>query len=393
MKYFSKLFLFALALLAAGRAAAVVNMSLSLDRDRYLRYEPIEATITIRNDSGNPLVFSVGQSKRTLTAGKRQLLRQLLSEEEYRAQGVETSLVISPALERLVNRKLLMLPPEQRPGIQKQLAEQPGDQRENCSLEILVWKDDEPSSVPQALVTSLPLETLGQLPAGDSREATFTLNRLVKVGAPGRYKLKIQLRHDRFPDVCFATPSIGFDVLDGNVIWERTFGLPTGNTGEAIRTRQVKLKSLVANKVSLYYLELSGPDAQGRQAVFLIARLCDYTLGTKPQVEIDGVNNIHVVFMSYPRFYEYRVYDYNGKNLVRRFLKSVSSIPILRYDPEYTMIRVVGGDPAAEGTDYVFTDESRREAAPTPGFSSSAQKQGGTIPPASPAAPAPSKQP
>ena len=45
------------ALCAAVTVSAQVAMDLTLNRSIYMQYEPIYACVTLRNDSGRPLIF------------------------------------------------------------------------------------------------------------------------------------------------------------------------------------------------------------------------------------------------------------------------------------------------------------------------------------------------
>ena len=48
-------------MLSMASASGQVGVSLRVDRQRYLRYEPVNATVTLRNYSGNSLVFGKGE--------------------------------------------------------------------------------------------------------------------------------------------------------------------------------------------------------------------------------------------------------------------------------------------------------------------------------------------
>ena len=55
----ARLVLLGVMVLSGFPASAQIGISLSLDRHRYLRYEPIYATVTVRNYAGNTLVFGL----------------------------------------------------------------------------------------------------------------------------------------------------------------------------------------------------------------------------------------------------------------------------------------------------------------------------------------------
>ena len=54
---FKSLALAILIVCTAATASAQMGMDLPLNRSMYMQYEPIYACVTLRNDTGRPLVF------------------------------------------------------------------------------------------------------------------------------------------------------------------------------------------------------------------------------------------------------------------------------------------------------------------------------------------------
>lgn len=64
-------FLSALGLCAGHRASCQVGVKLETDRNHYIRYEPIQATVTLRNYAGNTLVFGTSEASESISGALR----------------------------------------------------------------------------------------------------------------------------------------------------------------------------------------------------------------------------------------------------------------------------------------------------------------------------------
>jgi hypothetical protein len=346
-------------------AAAVLTVSVQSDHECYMQYEPIQLTLKLRNRSGNPLVFTAPQAK---TAEEEE---SMLTPEQLRKYAgmtlSEQRKFLAAAKEKREDeqrRQRLLLPPEERRQLADELAKVSSSKKANCDMEILVWSRYTDVAMPDRVKLLAPLEDLGVLETGAAKEAVFTLNRYLPLSKPGIYEIEINIRHDRLPNG-YKSERIKFEVVEGLTLWETDVGVPIENKNGTIETRKIMLKTLNSLKDKFHYLMI-----RDDSRIFLMTRLGRAIQDAKPTAKTDAVSNVHVLFMLDPKIYEYRVYDFRGGKLQRRFFKAGPEIPHLVYDDEFGRVQVMSGKPAVEGVDFTFADrqESRiKGSAAAPG--------------------------
>ena len=148
-------------------------------------------------------------------------------------------------------------------------------------------------------------------------------------------------------------------MVEGVTVWETDVGVPIENKNGTIESRKILLKTMNSPKESFHYLMI-----RDDRRIFLMTRLARAIQDAQPKAKTDAVSNIHVIFMLDPKIYEYRVYDFRGGKLQRRFYKPGPDIPWLVYDDEFGRVRVVGGKLAVEGTDFTFADKQESRIKP-----------------------------
>jgi hypothetical protein len=346
-------------------AAAVISVSAHADHDRYMQYEPVQVTLKLRNRSGNPLVFTAPKAK-TLEEEEAALAPDEL--RKYSGMTLEEQRKFLAAAkikrEEEQRKQRLLLTPEERRKLADELAKVGSDSKANCDMEILAYSRYTDAAMPERVKLVTPLEDLGLLATGEAKETTFVLNRYLPLSKPGVYEVEINVRHDRIPGGYFKSQRISFEVVDGATIWETDVGVPVESRSGAIETRKIMLKTLNSPKENIHYLMI-----RDSKRIFLMTRLARAIQEAPPQAKTDAVSNVHVLFMLDPKVYEYRVYDFRGGKLQRRFYKPGPDIPRLVNDDEFGRVRVVGGKPAIEGTDFSFADsqESKTKQVAPPG--------------------------
>jgi hypothetical protein len=346
-------------------AAAVISVSAHADHDRYMQYEPVQVTLKLRNRSGNPLVFTAPKAK-TLEEEEAALAPDEL--RKYGGMTLEEQRKFLAAAkikrEEEQRKQRLLLTPEERRKLADELAKVGSDSKSNCDMEILAYSRYTDAAMPERVKLVTPLEDLGLLATGEAKETTFVLNRYLPLSKPGVYEVEINVRHDRIPGGYFKSQRISFEVVDGATIWETDVGVPVESRSGAIETRKIMLKTLNSPKENIHYLMI-----RDSKRIFLMTRLARAIQEAPPQAKTDAVSNVHVLFMLDTKVYEYRVYDFRGGKLQRRFYKPGPDVPRLVNDDEFGRVRVVGGKPAIEGTDFSFADsqESKTKQVAAPG--------------------------
>ena len=279
-----------------------IGIGIKFDRPKYLSYEPIQAEITLRNDTGNTLVFDENSKENRLN-----------------------------------------LTVEDSDGLRVQ---------------------------PRTKTNIIAGLILG---SGETRKLRFTLNNLYGMNRPGTYQVTVQVGHVRLSGM-YETGPVTVSVISGILVWNREFGLPADNTGDAIASRKVSLLVFPDGKRDLYALQL-----EDEESVYGVIRLGPCFGGNKPQCEVDAFSNIHVLHLIRPRLVEYRVLDSNFAPKVHRYYTVGETAPKLQRDPEIGQIMVAGGRLAVEGVDYTMEEFAK----------DGAEKPSGNRLPVAPAATAP----
>ncbi|MFA4945880.1 MAG: hypothetical protein WC789_14430 [Lentisphaeria bacterium] len=271
---------FALCLLLAGllpvRAQLLVQVK--ADRADYLPYEAVKLEITLRNNTGTPLIFAEDDPRAFLrfdvSSQKRQLVLALGN-----------------------------LPPNPAAGL--------------------------------------------ILNAGEQKLLRVRLNEHFPLQEEDVYQVQVIAGHPRL-DRVYASVPVSFKVNAGVTLWKTEFGVPAESLDAPVRRRQLSLLQF-----------RDGPEGglallvEDDRRVYGVERLGPSISGFKPQCELDGNSNIHMLSLFRPRLVQYRVYDFNLRLLQERFLvPTEGSTPALVRDPEIGRVGVTGGRAAVEGRDF-----------------------------------------
>ncbi|NOY82249.1 MAG: hypothetical protein GXP31_14720 [Kiritimatiellaeota bacterium] len=253
-----------------------IGIGLSADRRKYLRYEPIEVRVVLRNYTGNTLVFGLDPKDGFL---------------KFRVTRTDRRAVRSTA----------------------------------------------PDANPAA---GLILGT------GETKTLTLAVNSLFDMQRVGSYEIRAVVGHPRLANDYISDP-VSIDVRGGIVCWKRTLGVPASSPATRIQPREASLVLFHADKGDVYCLRV-----EDDSKVYGVVRLGPRIAGSKPECDVDAVSSIHVLLLIRPRFYAYRVYDYNVELLQERYYVMDRSVPHLVRDSEIGRIMVSGGRVAVEGVDY-----------------------------------------
>jgi len=270
-------FLFALLLLASPLAAltanAQVQVDISMKRNLYIAYEPILATVTITNLSGNELTLADSGHNKWF-------------------------------------------------GLQ---------------LETL---DGRPLPPVNGEYTNAPVEL------GPQQKISRTVNLapLFPVSEFGGYRLKANVysqANNRF----FASPSLNFEVTDGQVLWQKAVGVPDGSPG-AGTTRIITLLSHRLSQSTQLYIRIEDKQAG---IVYCTHQLGRFLTFGNPNVLLDTQNRIHILQNAAPKSFVYSKIGLSGEVMERKAYNEFSSRPELRRGSDGSVL-VVGGkafDPKA----------------------------------------------
>lgn len=308
--------------------AALLNIVVTKDRNDYMIYEPIRLRILLQNNAGNPLEFNQGTS-----------LAQLKGE---------------------LRDKLMSLPPQEREAEYNRLVEKGILQESNFSVEILIWDTKARTPIPSSLSLNAVLQGLAVLGTGESKESReIVLNRYVRtLNKPGDYAIEVRLTHKRLGRTVFRSNRLNFSVLGGRVVRKLKVGTPTFSNTSVIEERYGILQQTMSSEDPFYFFQI-----QDKTKNYRTTRLANVINHYEPSLYSDAMSNFHLLFMSSPSLYEYRVYTYEGKLLIRNFYKPGSTTPGLISEPRlikdiYGEVNVINAIRAIEGKDYTLIDQA-----------------------------------
>ena len=156
----------------------------------------------------------------------------------------------------------------------------------------------------------------------------------------GRYTLTTTVVIKQWGKQLTAKP-VKFDVTNGTVLWEQSFGLPLKKgapPGEPRQIRRYVLQQAKHLKAMSLYVRVD--DGLGGR-VHRVLPVCAMVSFTTPKAQVDPRGNLHVLCQTGGREYNYSVIDPDGKINVRRHYLIAANRPRLAFkDGE---IIVVGG--------------------------------------------------
>jgi len=257
-------------------AGAQLNISISTDREKYLRYEMVQVEITLSNFSGNSLIFS----------------------------------------------------------------------REDPTGFLRLYVETKEGSRMQAYDPKANLAEGLILGTGATQRLKVPLNNLYNIQKEGLYVIYAVIGHPRLAED-YRSELLTLQIIGGLPIWSHDIGLPNSDPDTRIKTRKVSLLVFPDKKNDLYALQVEDQDL-----VYGIIRLGNKISGSPPQCNVDALSHIHVLFMTKPRLFDYRVFDYNLQPKINKYYVIGSSIPTLIRDQELGRVMVTGGREATAGIDF-----------------------------------------
>lgn len=257
---------------------ADVVMVLKMPRDCYMLYEPVIAELTMRNTSGQVLVFG----------GEAELQGSLEVE-----------------LTDMHNRPL------------------PGSG------------------------TKISLKGLILRPGIDQR-IRINLSKWINLNKSGFYKLKLFIAHPMLKDEFESNPA-NFDISYGTVYWSRTFGIPRLTDTQAAQEKRSYTIRAMQDRSEIYLFLF----VEDSKKIYTIKRLGIVLGREKLACEIDSLNQLHILRPVTPKIYQYQIYDWDGTRELNRIYRRTDHTPVLYRDPATGHIKVIGGEVARAGTDYI----------------------------------------
>jgi hypothetical protein len=183
-----------------------------------------------------------------------------------------------------------------------------------------------------------PVQGAFELASAEIATKRVDLNPYFTIGQPGRYQIIANVHIKDWNRDVASTPKT-FDLVMGARLWEQDFGLPATNAAPEVRKYILQQVNYLKGQLRLY---LRVTDAAGGK-IFRVVAVGNLLSFSRPEPQIDGASNLHLLYQSGPNAYTYCVFNPDGELTLRQTYDIVDvSRPRLRTGTE-GKIAVGGG--------------------------------------------------
>jgi hypothetical protein len=160
------------------------------------------------------------------------------------------------------------------------------------------------------------------------------------LGRPGRYSVIATVKIPDWPTQLTSRPA-QFDIISGVKLWEQEFGLPplsATNHGQPEVRKYILQQAAYLKSMKLYLRLTDSSESQ----VFKTFPLGPMTSFSRPDTQLDKVSNLHLVYQTAARTFNYSVVNPDGELLQRQTFDYTETRPRLKVEDE-GKITVIGG--------------------------------------------------
>jgi hypothetical protein len=197
---------------------------------------------------------------------------------------------------------------------------------------------------------SLQSVTIGP---GQSIKRAVNITPLYPITEYGIYRVRATVFVNQTGRYFSSNPPLNIEITEGRLLWQQSVGAP-GEGG----TRTLSVLSHRLPDDTQLYLRIEDKE---RGMVYCTMQLGRTVSFSKPQIETDAENQVHILQNTSPRTYIYTHVDLGGKVVERKeYTGTESSRPVLR--------RTQNGGFAVVGGTYVDPNavQQQQQAAPPP---------------------------
>ncbi len=157
---------------------------------------------------------------------------------------------------------------------------------------------------------------------------------------PGRYSVSATVRIKQW-DKQYASKPRPFDIIQGARLWEQEFGLPlpAGNSNQQPEVRKYILQQANYLKQLKLYLRITDGSESKVFKVFAIGPIVSFG---RPDPQLDKFSNLHVLYQTGARAYNYTVVSPGGEIILRQTHDISATRPRLQPGDDGKFV-VVGG--------------------------------------------------
>jgi hypothetical protein len=166
------------------------------------------------------------------------------------------------------------------------------------------------------------------------------------LGQPGRYRITAGVWIQEWGQE-IVSQAVNIEVVRGTTLWERSFGVPVAaGASHAPEVRRYALQQAMHMKRMTLYSRVTDSTGQIVYRVLPLGLLLNFS---EPEKQIDRESNLHVLWQTGARSFNYTVLNPDGERIVRQTHDYSDTRPMLRLDPEGRIV-VSGGirRPAAD---------------------------------------------
>jgi hypothetical protein len=184
---------------------------------------------------------------------------------------------------------------------------------------------------------------LGEFDLGSSQVATkrVDLQPFFELKRQGRYRIVATLRIKAWSVETASLPK-EFDVISGAELWSQDFGVPVpaGVTNRPPEVRKYTLEEANYLRQQLrMYVMVSDPAGS---RVFKVAAIGPMVSFSQPEVQLDSLSNLHVIYQSGAKTFTYSVINPDGVIMQQDVYDYVDTRPRLGLNPAADVV-VIGG--------------------------------------------------
>jgi hypothetical protein len=148
---------------------------------------------------------------------------------------------------------------------------------------------------------------------------------------PGRYNV-IATLHLKDWDTQLTSTPVNFDIIDGAKLWSSEFGVPlpagVSNTAPEIRKYSLEEANYLRSQLKLY-LRVTDPPGSRIFKVVCLGPMVSFGL---PEPQLDRASNLHVLYQTGAKSFNYTVFDPDGVMLVRQTYEYTDTRPRMKMD-------------------------------------------------------------
>jgi hypothetical protein len=180
------------------------------------------------------------------------------------------------------------------------------------------------------------------------------LSPYFNISKPGRYAVAVTV-HIKDWDKEVTSAEKHFDIVQGARFWEQEFGVPQPadvHTPPEVR-KYILQQATLARQMKLY-LRVTDASESKTLRIFPIGPMISFS---DPQMRVDRLSNLHLLFQEGAHVYNYSVFNPDGAVTLRQTYHYSTSAPRLKGDEAGNAI-IVGGVRHLADTDFPPTRKS-----------------------------------